>query len=303
MAVWTEDTQTRGEVRVETGAGYITAVAHEAGKRNAQITIKATHYELRDPVTGWVDTADSAVWPFAQEAHDGKLEVDYRIEVHRKAKVDRAKPLAELGTRDKVRDVAVLCPKGQMPAGEHQPPAGATTTDEPPTQEPTAAAPTSSAHQPQRQASRGPRIEEGRPWELYNSDGSLNLGSYSYQAVVDLVELAHHLFTKRIEEAAAGPADVPEFRMLKIAGLARVLLDAADQVQAATRKDGRVDRMDNSHRRARSAIRRALYIHPVPWDAEPDVRDAWLEQLTAHATELLGVSLELFKFHETGDPR
>lgn len=295
MAVWTDNTST-GEVRVETGTGLITELKHEHGKRNAQMIVKATHHDLRDPVTGWIDTADSGVWDIAQQAFADHFEIDYRIEVHRKADVDKTKPLKELGNREKVRDVAALARKGELSEIDRTPPADSTPVPETP---PHAPAPPAAPQQPQRR----PRVAEAKPWELYNSDGSLNLGCWSFQAASEFMGLAHKLVGHHNTQVGEETGTTPEFRLPPVAKLAATLLDAADQVQANIRPDGRHDRLDNSHVRARWAIRDALYQHPVPWGSDGETRQQWLEQLVAHATEILHLAVEIFRFHETGDPR
>lgn len=141
-------------------------------------------------------------------------------------------------------------------------------------------------------ARRGPREEEGKPWQRYNTDGSVNLGSYAYTAAVGTVELATRLLLDRARTAAleAGtPIEAPSRKVVTY--LARTLLTAADTVQAAIRNDGQVDRQDNSHTRARGAIRDALDLYPVPFGATDEDRADWLEALTGHATMLLEVAL------------
>lgn len=293
MAVWLEETST-GEVRVETGTGLIEELKHKPGGRNAQLIIKATHADLRDPVTGWVDTTDSAVWPIAQEGAAEHFEVEYRIEVKRKPSADKSTPIADLAKRDKVRDVAALARKGELSQLDQQPPPASQPA---PLEE--EAAPAEPDHPEPTPPPRRPRVEEGKPWDLYNTDRSLNLGSYSYQATAETVEFAHRL----IVEHEASILDAGELSLRKVETLAKSLLDVADKVQAATRADGHVDRMDNSHRRARYAVRSALALHPVPWGADADTRKAWADRLAEHATGILHISWNLFHFHETGEAR
>lgn len=137
------------------------------------------------------------------------------------------------------------------------------------------------------------RVAEARPWEPYNSDGSLNLGSYEVLATAGMVELSHELLLAR-----SGPGS---FTMDELRRLARTLLAAADQVQANVRSDGRSDRMDASHTRARGAIRTALEAHPVPWGVpseppSPAEKAAWVEELVAWATLLMEAAVDLLAF-------
>lgn len=137
----------------------------------------------------------------------------------------------------------------------------------------------------------GPRVAEGRPWEERNSDGSLNLGSNAVAAAEGMVLFAHDLFRERAlaldaDEFASPPSPG------QVRALARRLLEAADRVQAAAREDGRYDRMDNSHRRARAAVRAAVELNPVPW-GYPDGYDRWVADVVDYAGMLLTTTLSL----------
>lgn len=140
---------------------------------------------------------------------------------------------------------------------------------------------------------RRPRVAEARPWEPFNSDGSLNLGSYAMLATVGMVELAHRLAAERTAKVLAETGVSGSVSMAQVKSLARTLLEAADQVQAANREDGHVDRMDSSHTRSRGAVRESLWVFPVPWGASPEDQAAWLGKLTAHATGLVRIAVEL----------
>lgn len=159
--------------------------------------------------------------------------------------------------------------------------------EEPPPAEPT-------RPEPAMRGRRGPKIAEAKPWEPHNSDGSLNLGSYAVTASLGFAELAYELVVERIRTDAAvrGMAmEAPSFPQVR--ALTRVLLRAADRVQANVRPDGRVDRMDASHTRARGAIRSVLDLYPVPWGATDEERTAWEDELVAQATELLRIGIAL----------
>lgn len=396
MAVFTEQTST-GEVRVETGAGIVDKLEHD-GKRNAHVRIKATHADLRQPVQAWVDTWDGATWPLLQEAAAERFEVEYRIEVKRKPGVDAAKTIAELGNMEKVRDLAAVARRGELPesetrprptsssapaaAGDAQPSApaanGSQTPTAPPAGEdgpgwlgnaqreateqrerhrapdpapaagspaagprcelcdvtvannaelvahgrsaehaaaiaarqqvaPPAPAPPTEERPPERgREQQGPkraRVEEAKPWVLYNTDGSLNLASWSYQAVVGFVELALELIADHVLADVDHDGDHAAIRPEQVEALARTLLDCADKVQAATRADGHVDRMDSSHTRARGAVRTALRVFPVPFDTDAATRAAWAENLVAQASSVTRIAFDLFRFHETGEAR
>lgn len=328
MAVETITRPGQGEVRVETGRGIIEKI--EGDRRNRLVKIKATHADLRHPVQGWLDTLAEAAWAFAQEAQARRIEVDYRIEVHRKASVDETIPLDQLANTDKVRDLVELTPVGATSsdatrstspapaikcpveecqlgpftsraeldahvAADHRQPApvdaenpAAEADSEPATTPPAA------------RGRRGPRVEEARPWEAYNTDGSLNLGSYAVTASLGYTELAYELALAKARTDLVlngGTLVAPSWPMVR--GLARALLTAADRTQKATRADGHVDRMDASHTRARGAVRAALDAYPVPWGATAEERAAWVDQLADVATNLLRIGVELVD-HQDG---
>jgi hypothetical protein len=132
---------------------------------------------------------------------------------------------------------------------------------------------------------RRAKIQEAKAWEPTNSDGSPNRGSFEYQAVVGLVELAHDLLVER------SPGELPSIG--KVKSLASVLLRVADAAQAAIRSDQRSDRMDNSHTRARGAVRSALNAFPPPIGGTDEERRTWEQQLTERAVALLTLAAEL----------
>lgn len=108
---------------------------------------------------------------------------------------------------------------------------------------------------------RGPKIREGKQWEEENSDHSPNVGCYAVQAAAGMVDLAVEL------TVAAGR--VPKERHIEWA--ATRLLEACDEIQAGVRADGRSDRMDTSHARARGVLHRVLTFIPFPIDGATDV--------------------------------
>lgn len=134
------------------------------------------------------------------------------------------------------------------------------------------------------------RVMEGRPWEFANSDGTLNLGSYAFQAAEGIVLLAQEQLLERARRAEGQfvAPKVPQIRRL-----ARLLLKAADNAQAALRSDGQVVRMASSHSRARSAVRASLAIYPVPTGATPEELEDWVVELGGHAAHLLQLSVDL----------
>lgn len=224
------------EIVVETGTGLIQKIDHEAGKRNAQIVFRATHANLRDPITGWFDTIAAAdgVLDALRDAMAEGVEVEYRIEVHRKANVDKTIPLADVPTRDRVRDLVTVARRGSTQAS-------------PPPDRPAQA-----PQQPPAPPRRG-KVEEARPWEELNSDGTPNLGSYAVLAGAGIVDLAVEILVA---------ADAP-LRLDAIETVAVDLMAAADAIQAGSTGQ-RADRMDNSHSRARGILRTVLRPRPYP---------------------------------------
>lgn len=350
------------ERRRETGFGLIKAV--DVKGRNAQVQIDAER--LTDPVTGWADTTDGG-WSTILTARDEARRVRYVVDVHHRNDADRAKPLAALGNREKVRDLVELAivdgegriigsPYGRAPQPEGSPAAAAPVSTPPPPAAPPAppAAPEAPAgdveapppppapeeapdgstgppacarcgvelrnvrvlvtpegrvhrdgcpagadqHGTGTAAARPPRLEEARPWQLHNTDGSLNLGSFAMTAAACMADAAFEVIAARAA-ATGNPISFPS-----VDRLAETLLKVADRVQSAVRPDGRHDRLDNSHTRARGAVLTALKAHPVPFDAAGDTaeeraraleqaRATWLSRLEGDARDLLRLAVRL----------
>lgn len=300
MAVALE-TRDGAEVRIETGYGRITKL-DDKGNRNAHVSIDAEH--LDDPVQGWADTTNFDQWARIQEAHAKAFRIAYRVVVKRKAEAPQDCPLEEVPKRQRVRDLEFV----QIVGGDNQPldpdAASGAAQDAQGSQPPPEgdSAPQAATRPASRSADgrRGPRIEEAKPWEPYNSDGSLNLGSYAVTAALGFVEWAHELCTARATYLAKaegiGFAPPPAS---KVRELARLLLHAADRAQATVRSDGRSDRMDNSHTRCRGAVRTCLDALPVPWDvleaddyAVEQIRP-WVDALGKRAAGLVKVAVDL----------
>lgn len=277
------------EYVLETGYGHVTKVEPpKEGGRNAHVEFAADG--LRKPVKGWADSTNPAIWEPVNEAMNTGQRVTFRIEVHRDAKVDKNIPFDKVGQFDRFRRLVEVKPAGGATAqvasnnpGEAPVPAQ---------DDPGPSDPDDYGHPfSQPDASARPRVQEGKPWERTNSDGSLNLGSYAYLASVGTVEWAYELLTaRRAEKGLEGPASVA-----LVKGLAAMLLDASDRAQAGIRSDGRVDRMDSSHTRARGAVRALISAQGVPWAeiAQPANRAGWVASLADQATELLTLALEL----------
>lgn len=287
------------EVRVETGKGYITHADLEGQGRNVRVEVRATHANLREPVSGWLDTTDSRLFEAVRDAVQASAEVDYVIHVKRKRDVDPSLPIAELGNRQKVRDLHAIAPAGSLPrqdAPQANPP-GPGAANSPPGSNRSEAPPIpEQGPPPARSVRRGIRVEEAKPWERRNSDGSVNLGSYEATATIGMASLAYRvLLEKARADATARGIDPLAPSRVQVLNLGRFLLEAADAAQAAVRSDGCADRMDASHTRARGAIREALDAYPVPWKATDEERRAWRDTLAATAAMLLTVGTELLE--------
>lgn len=292
-----------GAFRREVGYGLIEDVKLKSGQRNAHVVINAE--QLRDPVQGWVDSQGSRdVYLAAVDAFERGQRIYYRIETHRKDDVGAEVKFDDLTKHQKVRDVREIVAvngKGQaisgneptaQPAEQSSLPVSGNEPPKEPEQTPERAPEQPAAEQPPAEPTPrppGPRIQEGKPWEANNSDNSLNLGSYAVQAAEAMVLLAHDLLIARWR---AGDASGPPSQG-QIKALARRLLTAADLAQASAREDGHADRMDNSHTRARSAVRAALEIHPVPFGATEVELKEWVDALAAYASDLLATVLAL----------
>lgn len=281
------------EVRVETGKGLITTADLDEGQsRNRKIEIKATHTNLTKPVGAWLDSTNNALFLAVQEAVAQGVEVEYVIHVVRKRDVDKALTFAELRSDQKARDLHSIRPANAprvavtSPSSEPSVPAARSTSEAPsiPAQGPS----------PAKAVRRGVRIEEAKPWERHNTDGSVNLGSYEATAVIGMASLAYRLLLEknRVEATAKG-GDVAAPNAAQVKNLGTILLQAADAAQAAVRSDGCSDRMDSSHTRARGAVREALDAYPVPWGAGEAERLAWRDTLAFTAALLLKVGVEL----------
>lgn len=317
-----------GQRRVETGVGTVSKIERKPGGRNAEVSIAAEH--LRLPVKGWADTHDAGLMARLEGAMAARTPVEYRVETHRKAKIDPALPLDDVDKFDRVRDLIDVRPVGS-PAASSTTATGGTASaarpapapderphdpdGDPGPTEPDGPAPSGSAARDERAETRtappasgarpgpsepppvappparGPRIAEAKPWEPLNSDGSVNLGSYAVTASLSMVELAHDLLLERIRDL--GGDEVEDLTLAQVRSLARRLLDAADGAQAAVRGDGRIDRMDASHTRARGAVRTALDLYPVPWGASEVDRTQWVTNLASHAGALIRLALDL----------
>lgn len=143
---------------------------------------------------------------------------------------------------------------------------------------------------------RHPRVEENKPWQRTNTDGSINLGSFAIQASLSMVELAVELLSTHLADVGEPGPPAPA----SVSALAGLLLAAADRTQQIVRADHHFDRSDNSHTRARGAVRIALKLFPVPFreaDESPaDLghrREVWVTSLVDYASMLIQAAVTL----------
>lgn len=291
-----------GEVRIETGRGIVVELG-PGDKRNRQVKFRATHADLKELVTGWLDTEGSPAEMVAlvERAFAERFEVAYRVEVRRKDGADPATPIGDVGNREKVRDLVLVAPSAEAAVGS------TTSSTPPPAQEPAGSAaspppPADPGSEPGEgprgpengSGGPGPRVAEGKAWEEHNSDGSPNVGSWHVLAAAGMVDLAVELLTARAAEleTAGQPFEFPP-APAKVKNLARTLLHVADHVQATARSDGHVSRGDSSHTRARGVVRTALALYPVPWDGDAEARAVWADTLGEYAAGLLRIAVGL----------
>lgn len=246
----------RAEVYVQRGTGEVKDIApHENGKV-AQIQIRTEG--LRFAQKAWINT-DTPQYKAIQEAYENRTPIEYRIESQRKLKNDSTKqaiprdtPIAQLrenteiarentktllvGVNGELTDEAVTHPK------EDPSQAGRRPAQDPDIAK-AAAAPANTAAAPNYTQPRSGATEEP-PYKEYNTDGTLNLGSYAVQAAVGA-----ELFVRKAFVAKGVEVDEEE-----IVRYASISLAIADKIQAYVTKKPRADRMATSHARIRSLV-------------------------------------------------
>lgn len=277
-----DDDGVRAEVHVQRGTGEIKDIApHENGKV-AQIQIRTEG--LRFPQKAWINT-DTPQYKVIQEAYENRTLIEYRIESQRKLKNDTTKqpiprdtPIAELrssteiarentktllvGVNGELTDEHVTHPKEDPSAAGRRPAADPDEAKAAAAQVAQASAPAPANYtQP-----RGASATEEPPYKEYNSDGTLNLGSYAVQAAVGA-----ELFVRKALIASGVNASEED-----IVRYASISLAIADKIQAYVTKKARADRMATSHARVRSLVY--------------DVIDNFLPIPTSHAGDAEWVS-------------
>jgi len=271
----------RAEVHVQRGTGEVKDITpHENGKV-AQIQIRTEG--LKFAQKAWINT-ETPQYKVIQEAYENRTPIEYRIESQRKLKNDATKqpiprdtPIAELrssteiarentktllvGVNGELTDEAVTHPKEDPSQAGRRPAQDPDIAKAQAVQSAAPAAAPANYTQP-----RGASATEEPPYKEYNSDGSLNLGSYAVQAAVGA-----ELFVRKALIASGVNATEED-----IVRYASISLAIADKIQAYVTKKPRADRMATSHARVRSLVY--------------DVIDNFLPIPTSHAGDAEWVS-------------
>ena len=281
----------RAEVWVEKGVGKIVNLTVPKGV-NARLEIKTEGFD--HPQYGWTRT-DDPLYPKIVEAYESKADIQYRIESQRKREIDRALPIAPL------REDMALAKKNTNKIfaalnGEHTLEAVTDPNEDPAPNgrisaigKTPAPAPAESAPAPQQNnnGSSAPRrnleVEEEPPWAEFNSDNTVNFGSYSMQAAVGA-----ELFARK-QLMANG--EQPDFD--RVLSVATSLLDIADKLQAYFTGKTRA-RKKGSHTRVRSVVYDTVEnFYPVP---APDANhDEWVKNVGRLSMERLKVIVSIFE--------
>lgn len=280
----------RAEVWVEKGVGKIVNITVPKGS-NARLEIKTEGFE--HPQYGWTRT-DDPLYPKIVEAYESKADIQYRIESQRKRDIDRSLPIAPLRADmalakkntnkifaalngDKTLEAVTVfsedpAPNGRIPAVEA--PAA------PPASAPAADSTQNSGNSAPR---RNFEVEEEPPWAEFNSDGTVNFGSYSMQAAVG----AELFVRKQLVAAGASPSSDD------VLTHATNLLEIADKLQAYFTGKTR-SRKKGSHTRVRSIVYDTVEnFYPLPTKGEN--LEEWTKNVGRLSMERLKVIIELFE--------
>lgn len=288
----------RAEVRVQKGVGKITKIDRHDNGKTANVTVK--HAELKHPIHGFVNVTDP-IFPLIEEAFESKADIHYRTEAQRKRSIDRSTPIADLrttmevakenvtnifaGINDNLSEEAVTNPaEDPDPAGRLR----ATTQDAAQN-----AAPAAAPSPPVR--SSGANVQEEKPWTDYNTNGSPNLGSYSFGAALGVDTFATKLLAELGVDVLTGDSEDIIFT------LAKDLLDITDYVQVAAYKGtlARANRAVASHAKVRGIVFTLVEeFFPIakafaPEGVNAEERSAWKNAVTSAAIARINRALRL----------
>lgn len=119
------------------------------------------------------------------------------------------------------------------------------------------------------------------------------IGDHSTWRIMRLVRTAdRHISRHEIAMCRDGIADIR-----RVTSLAKWLAAATDQVQQAV--CGTVVHSSWSHRTCLDAVDAALHAHPIPWGADGDTKQKWLDQLVERAADLVDVAAGIEDAHRT----
>lgn len=281
----------RAEVWVEKGVGKIVNLTVPKGV-NARLEIKTEGFD--HPQYGWTRT-DDPLYPKIVEAYESKADIQYRIESQRKREIDRSLPIAPL------REDMALAKKNTNKIfaalnGEHTLEAVTDPAEDPAPNgrisaigKAPAAAPAETPQAPQQNnnGSSAPRrnleVEEEPPWAEFNSDGTVNFGSYSMQAAVGAELFVRKQLTANGEQ--------PDFN--RVLSVAVSLLEIADKLQAYFTGKTRA-RKKGSHTRVRSVVYDTVEnFYPIP--ATDANHDEWVKNVGRLSMERLKVIVSIFE--------
>lgn len=259
----------RAEVYVQKGTGLIISIKPGTTNVTAQIAVKNENPKVKYPIMGWVPVNDP-IYPLIQEAFDAQTPIEYRFESQRKPNEPRDAPIAPMReTTELAREHTIPIFAGingklsteavTNPAEDPAPGGRIRAVDTPaPAAAPAPAAQPAQQYQNQNSQGNG-YVAEEPPFKEFNSDGSINYGSYAIQAAVGAESLVRRLLADRNASTET------------VAHYAIVLLAIADKVQSyATNK--KPSRMSGSHTRVRGIVYDTVEnFFPIPENHEQDL--------------------------------
>ena len=257
----------RAEVYVQKGTGTIISIKPGATNVTAQVAVKNENPKVKYPIMGWVPVSDP-IYPLIQEAFDAQAPIEYRFESQRKNSEPRVTPIRPLReTTELAREHTTpifagingqLSSEAVTNPSEDPAPGGRIRAVDAPAPAP-APAVQPAQNQNQNYSQGNGYVAEEPPFKEFNSDGSINYGSYAIQAAVGAESLVRRLLANRDTSAET------------VAHYAIVLLAIADKVQSyATNK--KPSRMSGSHTRVRGIVYDTVEnFFPIPESHEQDL--------------------------------
>lgn len=266
----------------------------EDGTKGEVVKAKFTTEKLKYPQVANL-RKDDPVYQILVDALANKTPVAYRIESQRKPTIDRSLPITELRATAEIAQEntksilaginGILTSEAVTDPTEDPEQSGGRfrAVDRP--KEIDSSSPTPQSNSYSRQGNGSSATEE-KPWEDYNSDGRVNLGSFTVTGLVGAESKAReHLVEQDVVSVNDFLTDAAEN---KIHYLTKVLLRVADAVQVAPdHADGgssRPNRGSNSHTRARGIVYDSLKYLPFTKELGKDDIKEWETRLEALAS-------------------